>query len=165
VKRLSDEKKYALVDRETGAVVEEYAEKPASKQIHIHAPDDTTVIFGSRKKKDRRDFVRVYTEHLEWLAININHLTTRKVLDILLANLDWDGAVRLTQTEIGKKLGIKQQQVARAIKELEKLNVIRCEKAGRGNVYYINDSLAWKGDLESKEKRSKFKVIEGGLTQ
>lgn len=157
---MSEEKKYALVEKETGSVVGEFDTPP--KQIHITTESDTPIIFANKKKKDRRDFVRVYTEHLEWLAINIQQFTTRKVLDILLANLDWDGAVRLTQTEIAKKLGVKREQVTRAIKELEELNVVRSEKQGRGNIYHINDSLAWKGDLESK-KKSRFSVIEGGL--
>lgn len=106
------------------------------------------MLFGKRKRKVANDFVRVFTDDFQELAKKINSLTTFKVLNILLANIDWDGCIRLTQKKIGQILEIKQPQIARAITELEEMNIIKILKEGKNNIYMMNPSIAWKGDDE-----------------
>jgi predicted transcriptional regulator len=127
----------------------------------IEVPDSVSVVFmGKYRCKERRDFVKVYGEALEWLAINITSLTAMKVLNILIANVDYDGNIRLSMVEIGHKLGMKKQQVNTAIRELADKNIIQIHKTGRGNQYSINPDIAWKNTIDEKAKRSKFKLIK-----
>lgn len=128
------------------------------------------MMFGKRKPKVRGDFVRVFTDDFQEMAKRINSLTTLKVRDIFLANIDWDGCIRLSQKKIGEILEIKQQQVGRAIKELEELGIIKIIKEGKNNIYMMNPSIAWKGDdkknneLTKEYKTAKEKAERQGLT-
>jgi uncharacterized membrane protein len=134
------------------------------QKIVVEVPEGVSVVYlGKRRIKDRRDFVKVYGEALEWIAININSITSRKVLDILIANVEYDGCIRITMPEIGKKLGIAKPNIHKAIGELKALNIVKIKKEGKHNVYEINSDIAWKNDEESKnDNKKKFNVIDGG---
>lgn len=142
-------------------------EEQPKRSLTVEIPDGVNVIFmGKKRVRDRRDFVKVYGEALEWLAINITSFTARRVLDILIANVDYDGLIRLKQKDIAEKINTYQANVADAIKELQAKNIISISKDGKTNVYVINSDIAWKNDEDSKKaNKKKFELIKGNAGQ
>ena len=77
-------------------------------------------------------------------------LEARRVLDILLARLDFENWVRLPQAEIAKILNMKPANVSRSMRDLEKVGVIlRGPKVGRSITYRINPNFGWKGSAKN----------------
>ncbi len=77
-------------------------------------------------------------------------LEARRVLDILLAKLDFENWVHLPQAEIAEILNMKPGNVSRSMRDLEKVGVIlRGPKVGRSITYRINPNFGWKGSAKA----------------
>lgn len=73
-------------------------------------------------------------------------LEARRVLDILLAYLDFENWIHLPPAEIAAMLNMKSANVSRSMRDLEKVGVIlRGPKVGRSITYRINPNFGWKG--------------------
>jgi hypothetical protein len=95
---------------------------------------------------------------------------SRALLFYLLARLDFDNFISLSQKEAGEALGWKKQNVSRAFKLLEsKRLILRGPKLGSSYAWRLNPQYGFKGNPEGKVCRDTFQgnvlaftVIEGG---
>lgn len=96
-------------------------------------------------------------------ALKGEHL---RVFLAMLADMNRDGYVFITQKRIEEKTGIKQPNVANAIKKLRELGIIERGKPKLGNVrcYRINPEYGWKGKLYDLAEELKKRAKENRLT-
>lgn len=91
-----------------------------------------------------------------------------RVFLYLLSRLDFDNFIYVTQAEIADFLGMQKPHVSRAIKFLERKEMIlRGPKLGHSHAWRLNPNYGYKGDPEGKVsrpdgKKTVFKVIDGG---
>ena len=91
-----------------------------------------------------------------------------RVLLYLMSRLDFDNFIYVTQTEIADYLDIKKPNVSRAMKLLERKELIlRGPKLGHSHAWRLNPDYGYKGDPEGKVcqpdgKKTVFRVIDGG---
>jgi DNA-binding transcriptional ArsR family regulator len=73
-----------------------------------------------------------------------------KVLLLLLARLDFENWIQITQKEIAEKLKMKLPNVSRAISLLEEKGIIlRGPKIGRSYAFRLNPHYGWKGKVKN----------------
>ena len=78
---------------------------------------------------------------------------THRVLWYIGGILDFENWVHISITEIAKELEMSQPNVSRAIKLLEKKEVIlRGPKVGRSHTFMLNPYFGWKGKVKNLEK-------------
>jgi hypothetical protein len=70
-----------------------------------------------------------------------------RVLFVLLTELDYENYIYIPQKEIGKKLGIRPQNVHRAVKVLLKKGILLSNERG----YRLSHNFGWKGDVRKLE--------------
>ena len=91
-----------------------------------------------------------------------------RVLLYLMSRLDFDNFIYVTQAEIAAFLGMKKPNVSRAMKLLERKELIlRGPKLGHSHAWRLNPDYGYKGDPKGKVcqpdgKKTVFKVIDGG---
>ena len=87
-----------------------------------------------------------------------------RILMFLMARLDFENWIQITQKEISEKTKIKKSNVSRGISLLEKKGIIlRGPKIGRSSAFRLNPYFGWKGKVKNlnnyrkKEKDQHFK--------
>lgn len=77
----------------------------------------------------------------------------RAVLDVLLANLDFENYIAIPQAEIATKLELNKANVSAAIRILLEEGVItKGPKLGRVWSYKLNPNIAWRGKAKNRTK-------------
>ena len=92
-------------------------------------------------------------------------LEPKNVLFYLYSKLDFENFIQQSQADIAEGLGIKKQQVSRAMKMLiAKQIILEGPKVGRSKCYRLNPNYGWKGKVKTLQelRKEQFKVIEGG---
>ena len=95
-------------------------------------------------------------------------LEPHKVWLYLMSRLDFDNFIYVAQTEIADRLGMKKPNVSRAMKLLERKELIlRGPKLGHSHAWRLNPDYGYKGDPNGKVcqpdgRKAVFKVIDGG---
>ena len=75
---------------------------------------------------------------------------THRVLWFIVARLDFENWIQISQQEICKELEMKKQNVSSAIKLLEQKEIIlRGPKVGRSYAFRLNPHFGWKGDVKN----------------
>lgn len=94
------------------------------------------------------------------------------VINALMARLDWENFMQISQTEIAEELDMRPSNVSRAIRKLLDLGFIKAgPKVGRSYTYQLHPELAWKGKpkkhftAQQMAKKAGWKVIDGGGTK
>lgn len=94
------------------------------------------------------------------------------VFHALLARLDWQNFIQVSQTEIAKEVEMKTSNVSRAMKKLLDLGFVRQgPKVGKSYTYQLHPELAWKGGnkphfhARESARREGWQIIEGGKGQ
>ena len=78
---------------------------------------------------------------------------THRVLWFLISVLDFENWIQLSITDIAKELEMRQPNVSREIKLLEKKKIIiRGKKIGRSSSFRFNPDYIWKGEVINLEK-------------
>ena len=100
-----------------------------------------------RSKSDLgKGWVAMYQQAMEWLAEQKLPQEQYRVLLHLMARLDFENYLRVTQKEIAEKLDMHQPSVAKAIKGLLEKDIIRNgPKVGNARTYRLNPRMAHKG--------------------
>ena len=87
-----------------------------------------------------------------------------RVLWFIIARLDYENWIQISQQEICEELGMKKQNVSSAIKLLEQKEIIlRGPKVSRSYAFRLNPYFGWKGkvknldDYRQKEEDEHFK--------
>ena len=79
-----------------------------------------------------------------------------RVLYFLMGNLDFENFIQIPQVEICQRLGMKKQDVSKAIKILfEKKVLLVGPKIGRSLSYRLNPYYGWKGKVSNLKKAKK----------
>lgn len=126
---------------------------------------DGVLVYVPKKRKS--PFERHFTmnqDALKILAKELNH-EQFKVLMMLLADLDYENYIQITQQDIADSLGMKKSNVSRAVKGLINLRIVlEGPKVGRSKTYRLNEQFGWKGSVPNHKKALKngLSVINGG---
>jgi predicted transcriptional regulator len=116
----------------------------------IHEGAVLALVVPKRKNGFDEGWVAVAQNAYLALANSGLGLDARRVLDILLARLDFENWIHLPQAEIAKILNMQRSHVSRAMRDLEKVGVIlRGPKVGRSITYRINPHFGWKGSAKN----------------
>ncbi len=132
--------------------------KDVSKfDFSVDIPNDTNAtihIYPGTKRKHLRgmDYAIVFLEMFSQLASDKElNLTDRRVLDGLVAHLDFGNEINVSQGTLAKELGIKRPNVSSSIKKLIQKNYILVLKTqGRQNIYQLNPHYGMKAKPEDK---------------
>ena len=74
----------------------------------------------------------------------------------LVSKMDVENFIQINQTQVAKSMGMKQPNVARAIKSLMKIGVIlEGPKVGRCRTYRLNPHVGWKGSASNHKEALK----------
>jgi len=123
-------------DRDTGEIIE-----------------GVPVLCGVKRNPYRKGWVMNSQEALELIAQD-KEITGRihRVLWLLVAHLDFENWIQLSQKRICEKLDMKKQDVSSAIRLLEEKEIIlRGPKIGRSYAFRLNPMLGWKGNVKNLE--------------
>ena len=113
--------------------------------------DGVPVLCGIKRNPYSKGWVMNSQEALELIAQD-KEITGRihRVLWLLVAHLDFENWIQLSQREICKKLDMKKQDVSSAVKLLEEKEIIiRGPKVGRSYSFRLNPMLGWKGNVKN----------------
>ncbi len=78
---------------------------------------------------------------------------THRVLRFIEGILDFENWIYVSITEIAKELEMHRQDVSKAIKVLQKKEIIlRGPKIGRSHTFMLNPDFAWKGKVKNLEQ-------------
>ena len=78
-----------------------------------------------------------------------------RVFHMMAANLDWENYIKISQKDIAERLGMRIQNVSRAVRLLvNKGIIIKGPKSGLSNTYRLNEFYGWKGKLKNMPKES-----------
>jgi DNA-binding transcriptional ArsR family regulator len=127
-------RRIASIDQDTGEVLE-----------------GVVVYCGVKQNPYSKGWVMNSQEALELLASD-QDLTKEslRVLMFLMARLDFENWIQVTQIEISEKLGIKKPNISTAISLLEKKGIIlRGPKIGRTYAFRLNPYFGWKGKVKN----------------
>lgn len=135
--------------------------------------EGVTVLVSGKKSAFTRLYARrwfvVSQDPMAMLAADKEMtLEPHRVLLYLMSRLDFDNFIYVTQTEIADYLDIKKPNVSRAMKLLERKELIlRGPKLGHSHAWRLNPNYGYKGDPEGKlyqpdGKKTVFRVINGG---
>ena len=119
------------------------------------------------RPKEKSSFERHFTMNqaaLMTLANELNHEQTR-VLLALLAHLDYENYIQVSQVDIAEGLKMKKANVSRAVKNLLDFEIVlEGPKIGRSKTYRLNPNFGWKGSISNHKKviQHGFSVIDGG---
>lgn len=127
-------RKIASIDQNTGEILE-----------------GVVVYCGVKKNPYSTGWIMNSQEALELLATD-EDLTKEafRVLIFLMARLDFENWIQITQKEIAEKLNIHKQNVSRAISLLESKGILlRGPKVGRSYAFRLNPYFGWKGKVKN----------------
>ena len=135
-------RKIASVDQKTGEILE-----------------GVIVYCGVKRNPYAKGWVMNSQEALELLASDKElSKESLRILMFLMARLDFENWIQVTQREIVETLGIKKQNVSKAINLLEKKEIIlRGPKLGKSYAFRLNPLFGWKGKVKNLDEYRKEK--------
>jgi DNA-binding transcriptional regulator GbsR (MarR family) len=115
------------------------------------------VIIGRKKNPYSKGWVMNSQEAMVILAKDKDIKgETHRVLWFIGGILDFENWVQLSVSEIAEELELKQPNVSRAIKLLEKKEIIiRGPKVGRCYAFMLNPEFGWKGKVKNLDEYRK----------
>lgn len=123
------------------------------------------LVWMPRKRKS--PFERHFTMNQAGLLTLAKNLTGEqlKVLLTLLADLDYENYIQITQLDIAEKLEMKKTNVSRSVKALIELGVVlEGPKVGRSKTYRLNEQFGWKGTIPNHNKALKKRMAQSGIS-
>lgn len=94
-------------------------------------------------------------------------LVQHRVLWWLLAKIDWENYIAISQADAGRELNLDPAQVSRAMKALEEAKILfPGPKVGRIKTWRLNPTYGWKGKVKNlqAEKKKHLQLISTGET-
>ena len=116
--------------------------------------DGIAVIIGKKRYPYTQGWIMNSQEALEIVAKDrdLRGEIVFRVLLFVCARLDFENWVQVTLKEIADELGIYKPDVSKAIKALEKKEIIlRGPKFGRSYAFRLNPHYGWKGKVTNLE--------------
>lgn len=131
----------------------------------MHQGSVLALVVPKRKNGFDEGWVAVAQNAYLALANSGLGLEARRVLDTLLARLDFENWIHTPQAEIAEFLQMKPSNVSRAMRELEQVGVIlRGPKVGRSSTYRINPNFGWKGSAKNHVSALGKRMLERNMT-
>ena len=88
-----------------------------------------------------------------------------RVLMVLFGKLDFENWIAVQQKEIADQVDIQKSNVSRAIKLLERKEILlRGPKLGKSYAYRLNPHYGWKGKskkLQKKLQNARLELVKG----
>jgi hypothetical protein len=127
--------------------------KLVSKNISVSQDEEVHVVIYKRRMKFADEFSMVFQKACFAIPQMGLTATALNVFIFLLGNMDFKNAILVTQKTIGDHIGVKRQNIHKAMQELEiKGVIIKHEKTGSINSYRLNREVAWKGSAKEHKK-------------
>jgi len=124
-----------LLDRDTGELL-----------------DQGGLVYVSKKPRISRFFMA--RQHgLEYIAKRKLNGEALNVLMLMMSRMEYENAIRISQKEISEILGMKKQNVSRAIKALRDNGILN-ENINR--TPYLDSWIGWKGKVASMREHERF---------
>ena len=83
-----------------------------------------------------------------------------RVLMFLMSRLDFENWIYITQKEIAEILGLKKQNISKAVSLLEEKGIIlRGPKIGRSSAFRLNPYFGWKGKVKNLNEYRKNNIL------
>jgi hypothetical protein len=87
--------------------------------------------------------------------------TVLRVFLYSVGHIDYENLISISQTDIAKELGMKQQDVSKAFRILATKGIfLEGDKQGVYRDYYLNEEYGWRGRGKTRQKR-----IQEGLPE
>lgn len=77
----------------------------------------------------------------------------KNVLLLILGKIEYENELKMSQAEIAKFLGMRKQNVSRAITQLVKAGVLQPQDPKRHTRIRLNNKYAWRGTLKNLRAR------------
>mgnify|MGYP002706109284 CR=1 FL=1 len=137
------------------------------KQVNSDTGEVLDGVLVWMPKKRISPFERHFTMNQDALKILANKLNYEqfRVLMMLLADLDYENYIQITQQDIASSLDMQKSNVSRAVKGLIELQIVlEGPKVGRSKTYRLNEQFGWKGTVSNHKRALKngLSVINGG---
>jgi len=137
------------------------------KQVNSDTGEVLDGVLVWMPKKKISPFERHFTMNQDALKILANKLNYEqfRVLMMLLADLDYENYIQITQQSIAESLDMQKSNVSRAVKGLLDLQIVlEGPKVGRSKTYRLNEQFGWKGTVSNHKRALKngLSVINGG---
>ena len=117
--------------------------------------------------KRRNGFDRHFSMNQDALAILSKTLegSDFKVLFQLLAVLDYENEIQVSQAAIARELGMLPPNVNRSVKRLVKVGcILEGPRVGRSVTYRLNPDFGWKGSAANHKKALQDRMDEKGFS-
>jgi DNA-binding HxlR family transcriptional regulator len=110
-------------------------------------------------------FRTVFDDAMRQLAVTITNGTTWRVLAVLPEHLSYEVFRRLDQRQLGAKLGMRDNSVSRALKELHEAGVVERRGAGPVTEWRLTPDYGWRGDVASYHRTQRQRMAEKNKTR
>lgn len=136
--------------------------------IRVNSGDGKVSYFRMPKKKvfGNDGFGIIFQESMMQLAISKITGEQCKVLFYLVSKLEFDNKLFVSQTDMSEKLNMNKGNISRALKALERLDVIKAypktkkfERSGRA--YMFNPLIIHKGANNYKDNKANYEKMKG----
>jgi DNA-binding MarR family transcriptional regulator len=93
----------------------------------------------------------IQTAFVHLATLPLTH-DARRVLLLMLGRMEYENHIRMSQSDIAKLLGVDKSRVSRAVRLLEKHDIIERsdEKVGRTIFYRLDHGFGWKGRIRNR---------------
>nr|CRY96899.1 hypothetical protein [uncultured prokaryote] len=158
----------AMERQKRGMIDESRSFDPKTGEVQegsmVWVPKPSKSQFGTDWFKMAQTTLKVINQHRKELG-----LEGIVVFNSLMARLDFQNFIQVSQAEIAEELDMKPSNVSRAVKRLIEHGFVKVgPKVGRSSTYQLHPELVWKGKNPAHFKaretaRSQgWKVIKGG---
>jgi hypothetical protein len=89
-----------------------------------------------------------------------------RIFHLLIANMDYENRILLTQADVAKELGIKHQNIGRSFRLLVHKGIIVEDRVyGRTKTYKLSTDFGWKGSVRTLKARAAAESEEQNTSQ
>ena len=121
-------------------------------KIEIRYPKDTVLnIYPKPKRYLKNTYFRCFSEEAISLAVDKQLSgTDLRVLLAMLANLEFENIINISQQELEKQINISQANISKSIQKLISKGYLQIiDNIGRRNIYMFNPNIAFKTKAEN----------------
>lgn len=123
------------------------------------------VLMPKRRNGFGEGWLAVAQNAAELIAKRVRRVEDSRVLWLLIARLDFDNLIQLSQADLAQELEMDRAQVNRAMKRLVELGaLLEGPKIGRSRTYRLNPAFGWKGSAKSHQSALRERMRSAGLS-